>query len=105
MKLTCVVVNAGRAVKVEAEGESSLDILQALVGGLIDLAHVSSEDGSDSIDCYVNDEGLLIDLPPQGERYFECGTFAGALVYAGSREGETISLTDDQVSKILGAYS
>lgn len=104
MILTCVVVNAGRAVKVTAEGETSLEILQALVGGLIDLAHCSFEGGSDSVDCYVNDEGILLDLPFQDERYFECGSFAGALVYAGSREGETISLTEAQVGKILGAY-
>lgn len=102
--LKVVVVNSGMAVECNCPvGEGgTLEILQALVGGLIEYLPC----GLDGIDPWINEEGSLTPNPVQQEKFSGEGFHVcGAIVYAGNDgAGETISLTPDQVKKILAVY-
>jgi hypothetical protein len=97
-RINAVIVEVGklpRLVKVE----NSLEAFQSLVGGYIEV--VRMENGVDAI---INEEGKLEDLEPnialmyEGKMYdYIAGT---AVLVAHDSEGETVSLTQQQVSSI-----
>lgn len=70
--------------------------LQALLGAdLVDVVTITA-----SIDAWVNDEGLILDLP--ANRPLGDWTPRGAVAFASAdAEGNTVSLTDEQMSWIL----
>lgn len=87
----------------------SLEILQNAVGGLIDLVRLEHH-----LDAYVNDEGLLLRLPPNPVGTAMCELLAdgyvqpllvGPIVFVGEYDDETASLTGGQRRLIIDAWS
>ncbi|MBT8227590.1 MAG: DUF3846 domain-containing protein [Dactylosporangium sp.] len=87
----------------------SLEILQNAVGGLIDLVRLEHH-----LDAYVNDEGLLLRLPPNPVGTAMCQLLAdgyvqallvGPIVFVGEYDDETVSLTGGQRRLVIDAWS
>jgi hypothetical protein len=87
----------------------SLEILQNAVGGLIDLVRLEHH-----LDAYVNDEGLILRLPPNPVGTAMCELLAdgyvqpvlvGPIVFVGEYDDETASLTGGQRRLIIDAWS
>jgi hypothetical protein len=102
-----IVIEGGRMLPEiwTEEYRTSLDFLQAKVGGYIETAFrvQSPSHPNRTIDAYVNEEGLLKGLPPS------CGiTWPFKYVYAGplvliagdNSTGETHGLTEEEIKMI-----
>lgn len=78
--------------------------LQREVGGSIQIVYASEEMNNMNIDLFVNEEGKLIGLPVSG--YITSNNeildlLVGNLLFTGhDDEGNTISLTDEQVEYV-----
>lgn len=95
--------NALRAIRVEPgrepvetslSGADTLAALQAEVGGLIELVPLSDE-----VDAYVNEEGLMLRLPPNRvlmTPWAPRPVVGNIIVVAHNDAGETIGLTEAQ---------
>ena len=78
----------------------SLEFLQAQVGGIIQIVPSMFDE---NLDLIVNDEGKLIGLEPN-RWYGDDVIFGNILVTAYNDEGETISLTEDQIERAMDEY-
>jgi hypothetical protein len=87
----------------------SLEILQNAVGGLIELVRLEHQ-----LDAYINEEGLLLRLPPNPVGTAMCELLAdgyvqpvlvGPIVFVGEDDAETVSLTGGQRHLIIDAWS
>mgnify|MGYP001769998867 CR=1 FL=1 len=80
--------------------ESGLDSFQKLVGGYIECIPFP---GLDNVDIFLNEEGKLKDLTPNiwlpEYRDILMGTFF--VVGLDEEEGDSVSLTEEQVVKVL----
>lgn len=79
----------------------TLKSMQDVVGGLIDVVHVK-----DNIDLVCNDEGLLLDMPPNrliNNRVLIAGPFF--LVGANVETGDFVSLTLEQAEEMMKVFS
>jgi hypothetical protein len=103
-----------KAVTVRTDGSTtvidletdSLSKLQEAVGG-----YIQPVDISDTLTLWVNEEGKLMSLPhnPTAQRYYDKRWGAGRdfivgnVVFTGGvgPDGETLGLTDEQVSAIV----
>jgi hypothetical protein len=83
----------GEIVQVR-EVNNTLDALQGLVGGYIELARVVSE----GVGILCNEEALILRLP-----YNRMGLY-GPLVWIGLSEEDWRSLTDEEVAEIMDRY-
>lgn len=80
------------------EPGDTLKGLQQLVGGYIEPVDVE-----EYLSVYVNEEGLLLDLP--ANRRVGRGTLHGPMVLSRiDREGETVSITDEDVERYRNAF-
>ena len=83
--------------------ENTLEALQSIVGGWIEIPYLSSKLSKEGIDVVINEEGKLIGLEPQIvvlkkgiNRPLE--VVVGNCVFVShNEEGETIGLTDKQI--------
>lgn len=73
------------------EINNSIDALQGLVGGFIELAKVVSE----GVGILCNEEGLMFNLP------VNIYGLVGPLVWIGLSEDDFRSLTDEEVEEIM----
>ena len=81
------------------EYEDKLEVLQQMVGGLIEYVPVCN-----NIDMIINDEGKLegLDINPLATILFSYDYIVGdALIVGINDEGENISLTDKEIERIL----
>lgn len=90
----------------EKEIENTLESLQEIVGGWIEIPFLSRRFADEGIDVIINEEGKLIGLEPQ-IAVLQRGTFelvdlvAGNCIFASHDEyGDTIGLTDKQIKVI-----
>lgn len=89
-----------------AEIDAGLDAMQAEVGGMIEPIRLTEE-----VAIYVNEEGILLGLPSNTVLRNSAGRAVFSLVGdlfvgANDEEGDSRSLTDDEVSfalRVLGA--
>jgi Domain of unknown function (DUF3846) len=103
--IRAMVVEVGNPVlKVVENFEHSLESLQKFVGGYIEAVRVT-----DSIVIWVNEEGKLEGL--EGNFYLTdknglpFDTIAGNALFTGSNaEGDTVSLTDEEVEEIKNRF-
>ena len=85
---------------------SELSFLQNLVGGLIDHVCISDELDENHIDCWINDEGKLLDYEPtffltDKDDKEVVDTVNGPLVFAKyTDDGETKGLTKKEIEYI-----
>jgi len=95
--IQAVIKNPGQdpiVVKIDP----SLESLQRFVGGYIEVLHTSN------LDLIVNEEGLMINLP--FNTYVNGIPLVGTIIAVGhDDEGETIGLTDAQVSMAMNLLS
>lgn len=78
------------------EQQPDLEILQAAVGGLIESVHVRELQEA-IIDCYANEEGLLLGLEPNITTPFH-PMIVGPVVFCSfNEEGESVGLNDYQI--------
>ena len=80
------------------EYENKLEVLQDYVGGLID--YVTIEDG---IDMIINDEGKILGMEPNWVATFLWGQpdmIVGDVLVVGIKDGDNVTLTDEQIKKI-----
>ena len=99
--IPAALVEPIREVELERRGDSCLDALQALVGGMIEtLPHPTRDD----VAPYLNEEGKLLELPPNWRatellrESIQRGDYiAGDCVFTGfdAQRGETIDLPAD----------
>lgn len=106
-KIRVLVLRVGSSLEeVEVEKDKTLEFLQEVVDGYVDVLHIGH-----GIDIWLNDEGLLReDLPLN----FVVGSIksgkvahqiCGNVVFAShDREGNTISLTQKQMEKIRNMF-
>lgn len=88
----------------EEDYESNYEMISQNVGGLICCANYFPFNG---VDAWVNDEGLLMDLPYVC--MFEFGNnrmpLAGNIVFTRTNiDGETIPLTDEDIIRIKSYF-
>lgn len=102
-KIQVMVKNVGEPPKVETI-ESDYKAMQAVVGGLFDCVRLPN-----NIDMWVNDEGLILDLPLNLRMYYQgelynmiCGN---AFFASTNDEGDTVALNDEQIEFIQKALS
>lgn len=106
-----VVAPDGRLTFTRATNPTAdaLEILQNAVGGLIDLVRLEHQ-----LDAYINDEGLLLNLPPNPVGTAMCELLndghvqpllVGSIAFVGECDGETVSLTGGQRRLIIDAWS
>lgn len=74
------------------EIENTLVKKQNIVGGLIDFIELE-----ENVDLIYNDEGKIYNLPMN--RIIKNDIICGTFIIAGQKNGETISLTDNQIRK------
>jgi hypothetical protein len=100
-QIRVIVLEAGNPeAKIIEKFDHSLENLQTFVGGYIEAIRVN-----DSITIWINEEGKLIELPPNfyltnqdGQAY---DIVVGDVLIAGTdHEGETVSLTDEEIKEI-----
>ena len=77
--------------------ENSLESFQKIVDGIIDITVLE-----DDIDVILNDEGKLLGL--ELNRSIGYDIIAGTFIVTGQRNGETISLTNEQIGKYKNIF-
>jgi hypothetical protein len=75
--------------------EDTLEAAQKLVGGMIDVVGLGA---GFTVTC--NDEGVSLGLPQNG-----CGLLGPYFFGRADGEGNSVSLTDDDVSKVLAYWA
>lgn len=93
--------------------ENSYKQLSDAVGGMIERAIIPPvpHTGSYGIDCFVNEEGLLNQLPLNGRLTAWCsnaygGPLVGDAIFVGhDDEGETVGLNEDDAKAILAIFA
>lgn len=100
------VTHDGKFVREKYDEDDSLGSIQYAVGGYIELlaSNIPEIDGI-SVDIYVDDEGLLKDLPfnPTVSRLSKYGEYIvgdAAIVKVDEETGENTGLTDDECAII-----
>lgn len=93
----------GKSYVVESkQGQSTLDFLQSLVGGLIECVSLSSH-----VDLWVNEEGLFREdfgLNIKASRLAGRGYhLVGPAVMTGQKNGETIEIGEDYIRATLSS--
>ena len=76
----------------EQEIEHTLETLQSIVNGVIDIIEIEK-----NVDLIINDEGKILNL--EFNRVIPNDVIAGTFIVAGQKNGETISLTEEQIEK------
>lgn len=90
----------------EIEIKEGLKSLQKEVDGFIEIPHISEELYKNNIDIIINEEGKLDGLDPSiavidKETNETLDLLVGNVLFTGfTEEGETIGLTDEQISII-----
>lgn len=74
------------------EVENTLEKKQKIVGGLIEFVELEND-----IDLICNEEGKIYNLPMN--RIIKNDIICGTFIIAGQKNGESISLTDNQIRK------
>lgn len=72
--------------------ENTLEKKQKIVGGLIEFVELEND-----IDLICNEEGKIYNLPMN--RIIKNDIICGTFIIAGQKNGETISLKDEQIKK------
>jgi hypothetical protein len=102
-----IVIGTDRQMRlVRDEGGPSLDELQNEIGGIVDRVLLYRyRDGQRTIDGWLHDEGLLLDLPQSvvlPGMYPDGSGVRGPLVIAASdAEGNTVGLTPKEVESFV----
>ena len=78
--------------------EDSLDTLQRIVDGYIEYVNID-----DGICMIVNEEGLLrgLDYNEIGSMFYRGPLIVGDILIVGTKNGENISLSDNQIEMLL----
>ena len=90
----------------EKEIENTLESLQKIVGGWIEIPYISHRFREEVIDVIINEEGKLIGLEPQiavvrKDDNKILDLIAGNCIFAShDEEGNTVELTDKQIEII-----
>lgn len=90
----------------EKEIENTLESLQKIVGGWIEIPYISHRFREEVIDVIINEEGKMIGLEPQiavinKDRNQIIDLIAGNCIFAShDKEGNTIGLTNEQIEII-----
>lgn len=104
MEIRVIIARPGEAPFVTTI-ENTLEAMQSVVGGYIERIPVSFIiTGTPDVDLWVNEEGLLINLP--FNRVVAGTPVVGPiLVTSSDEEGETTGLSDEQVELTLAILS
>jgi hypothetical protein len=98
-----VYVKAGNPQIEIRDVPSGLDTMKKLVGGYLELVRVTDE-----IDMWINEEGKLLELPPNFVLDYKGRTvdiIAGDAFFASNNEeGDTVSLTNELVEEIKDRF-
>ncbi len=78
--------------EVDLSEDNSLDSLQNLVGGLIEVVYIN-----DGLILIINEEGMIKDFPITNMIY---GTFFGPVVVCRSNPPDIVGLSEDDIKKI-----
>ena len=90
----------------EKEIENTLESLQKIVGGWIEIPYLSQRFAEETIDVIINEEGKLIGLEPQiavvkKDNNKILDLVVGNCIFAShDEEGDTIGLNDKQIEII-----
>lgn len=93
------------------EIKNSLECLQGIVGGLIEIPPISSELNKRNIDMVINEEGKLLGLKTSAlliEKETEevLDVIKGNIIFTShDEEGNTISLNEEQIKYLEGYLS
>lgn len=107
MEKAVVIKTDGTKEVVEFEIGNSYDLLSASVGGWIECVSLRTRNA----DMWVNEEGKLNGLPQNPhatalwvEEYGTTDIIVGNIIITGGvdNEGETLGLSDEQVSDFMG---
>lgn len=96
-----LVLNEGNLK--EQEIDNTLESLQKIVGGWIEIPFLSRRFADEGIDTIINEEGKLIGLKPQiavlqRDTFKLVDLVAGNCIFAShNEEGDTVGLTDEQI--------
>ncbi len=98
-RLKAVVKKPGEAPYI-TEIDEGLEALQKQVGGLIECVY---ELEKENINIWINEEGKILELDPNFIIYQGTDFIVGPAVFLGfaPETGETISLTEEQISKVM----
>jgi hypothetical protein len=100
-----ILIKTDNTYKV-VEYEDTLETLQNYVGGLIEYVNISRfipHQKDIDIDMIVNDEGKIINLEYNelASIFYPYDYIAGDVLVVATKDGENISLTDNQIEMIL----
>ena len=95
-----ILYKAPQKEPVIMEVENNLETLQELVGGFIECVQMPNIKG---VDLYVNEEGLIHQLPGNFwlPEYEDCVKGACFMVAYNARSGKNYSITDKQIKECL----
>lgn len=100
-KIRVMVIEPGNETE-EKEIDNTLEELQKIVGGYIEVIPLQNEIGS-NLNIVCNEEGKLIGLPLN--RALDSDILCGTFVVVKSDEDNFVSLTDDEVKYIKERFS
>ena len=106
-----IVKNPNQDAEVVEVETIDLECLQKFVGGYIECVYIPQlEKFGDGLSCFCNEEGKLIGLEKNFVLADEYGKpydyVVGAVVFCGcDDEGESIGLTDDQITTIKDYFN
>lgn len=102
MTIKCIKVVAGEKAVIE-ERENSLKDWQSEVGGLIEVAYHSDSDGvGENVLIICNEEGKLLQLPPN--RFFGRDILCGTFFLVGEGGDDFRSLTENEIAWCMNEY-
>lgn len=96
-KIRVLIVEPGKE-PYETRIENTLGTLQNIVEGYIEM--IEMEKG---VDLIINEEGKLMNLP--FNRYITGDMLVGTIIVAGTKNGETISLSPEMIEKYKKYFS
>ena len=96
-----LTIQNGAIQEVEKQGDLSLEEMQRLVGGWIELVTLRTYPDESALSMYVNEEGKLDGLPPNFYFHNIQDLIVGPAIIIGTdAEGRNRSLTPDEIKAI-----
>jgi len=81
------------------EIKHSLNTLQSIVGGYIDMVEID-----ENIDIILNDEGKILGLPLNRFIFKDSDIVAGTFLIVGNTGGKTVPLNEAQIKKYIDIF-
>lgn len=105
-----IIKEVGKKPEIVEVEKVTLEYMQGVVGGLIEIPPLSEALYKRGIDMVINEEGKLLELEPNmlvlGDEYEVLDVVVGNILFvANDGEGRTIGLNNQQIEDLLNVFN